>query len=310
MPSALVPVWAAAFLVAYAAGARFSASYGAVGEGTSDAEAAASVHAAVGSPLALAGEGSRLTNASASLGGLSVARVRDPEPEDPGFKMPGLASLERGLPGQALVPSMVPPPGAVYQVKNTEHWRNSPYTKEYVWKFEKVEHGGRVFEVDPTWHPAYGRPKSTIAHLKGKWQSSSFGHQSMHAYDDSGKELFKIRASKNVWFQRRLSFRILPPGSKDNDDALFTIKEDQLGGGWRIYRGRERDQDMIYYCVSYSLPGWDVRFYKSTSESDPPVATIGWGGTKWKLGLNIQAGEDTALILAVSTILHMARGSD
>lgn len=67
---------------------------------------------------------------------------------------------------------------------------------------------------------------------------------------------------------------------------------------------------MIYYCVSYSWPGWDVKCYKSTDESDPPVATIGWGGARWKLGLKVQAGEDTALILAVATTMHMARDAE
>lgn len=130
---------------------------------------------------------------------------------------------------QVLVPALVPGPGEVFEFKNKEKARIVE-TNEYKWMLDEVEQPstGMKQEVD-----------MRIATLKGKWQSNSFGHQSVHAYDESGTEIFKIRRSTNVWnpAQRRWSFRILPPGSKDNAEALFTINKDQFGKGLFLDEG-------------------------------------------------------------------------
>jgi len=193
--------------------------------GTSDAKAADSMNATVNNPGALVEESDSDTDASAAVDVLNVTNVGGPDwkglPMDIQMRMPSLASLQRGLPGEALIPSLVPPPGAVYQMKNKEKTKFLE-TNEYKWELDEVEHGGREYEVD-----------AKVAKLKGKWQSNSFGHKSVHVYDNTGTEIFKIRLSSNVWnpLQRRWSFRILPPGSKSNDDALFTINKDQFGRG-------------------------------------------------------------------------------
>merc|ERR1712004_527345 len=72
----------------------------------------------------------------------------------------------------------------------------------------------------------------------------------------------------------RWSFRILPAGSKSNDDTLFTINRDFFSKGllgvkekWRIYQGRKRDKNMIYYCIGNYI-GWDFKFYRSKWDYD------------------------------------------
>mmetsp|Transcript_49197 Transcript_49197/g.137256 ORF Transcript_49197/g.137256 Transcript_49197/m.137256 type:complete len:252 (-) Transcript_49197:5-760(-) len=251
MPCALAAAWTACLLVRGAAGARMSGGYKAVLEDDSDAKATDSTNGTFENQVASVDES---VGDVTSLGGPKWKDL----PMGIQMKMPNLASLQLGLPGEALIPSLVPPPGVVYQLKNKEKTQFLE-TNEYKWELDEVELGGREFGID-----------AKIARLKGKWQSNSFGHKSVHVYDNTGTEIFKIRLSSNVWnpLQRRWSFRILPPGSKDNDEALFTINKDQFGRGipilwekeeWRIYRGRERDSDMIYYCVGSWL-GWGFKF--------------------------------------------------
>jgi len=169
-----------------------------------------------------------------------------------------------------------------------------------------------------------------VAKLKGKWRSNTFGHQSVHAYDSSGQEIFKIRRSKHVMNprQRRWSYRILPTGSKSNHDTLFTINKDQFGRGlfwqkeeWRIYKGRERDNKMIYYCVG-KYGNWDFKFYRSKSDANHGgrvVAKIeqklnagAFSDSNWlpdKFKIKVYEGADAALILAVSSIIDMVHDS-
>jgi len=313
MPPALAAAWVVCLLIRGADGARMSGAFRAALEDGSDAKATDFTNGTVESQGALVRE---------SIGDVTSVGGRKWKDLPVGIqiKMPSLDSLQLGLSGEALIPSLVPPPGVVYQLKNKEKTQFLE-TNEYKWELDEVELGGREFEID-----------AKIAKLKGKWQSNSFGHKSVHVYDNTGTEIFKIRLSSNVWnpLQRRWSFRMLPPGSKDNDDALFTINKDQFGRGipilwekeeWRIYRGRERDNDMIYYCVGSWL-GWDFKFYKSMEDYDHsarPVAKIkqkmnagaifdnDWLPDKFKL--KVQPGEDTALLLAVSSIIDMTHDS-
>lgn len=146
--------------------------------------------------------------------------------------------------------------------------------------------------------------------MRGTWQSSSFGHMSFHAYDNSGKEIFKIRASTKVWnpLQWRWSFRVLPAGSKDNEDALFTINTDWGTNIWRIYRGHERGDDMVYYCytgtcyksaqVATHLSGNEVASWHYPSQEEKGIASR----------ITVKTGEDTMLLLAVSTVMYMRHG--
>eukprot|EP00440_Ansanella_granifera_P057084 gb/GFBE01061880.1/.p1 GENE.gb/GFBE01061880.1/~~gb/GFBE01061880.1/.p1 ORF type:complete len:183 (+),score=42.79 gb/GFBE01061880.1/:1-549(+) len=170
-----------------------------------------------------------------------------------------------------------------------------------------------------------------IAKLQGKWTSNSFGHQSVHVMDGSGQEVFKIRRSKNVWnpLQWRTSFRILPPGSKDNDDALYTVNKDVWGKGfmwikqeWKIYQGRVRDGKMLYYCVG-GYRGWDFKIYRNPEEYKAhakPIAVIkqklnmgAFVDHDWipdKFTLTVYEGGDSALLLAISSIIDITHDSN
>ena len=113
--------------------------------------------------------------------------------------------------------------------------------------------------------------------FEGKWKSKFFGHGSIHVSDPStGKEFFKIRRSRHAWnpveWVGRFSYRILPPGSKSNKDALFTVNMDKFGRGlawqkeeWRIYRGTQSLGELAYYCVGSYL-GWDMKCYESVQD--------------------------------------------
>jgi hypothetical protein len=222
-----------------------------------------------------------------------------------------LLNLELGFPGQALIPKLVPLPGFTYELKNKED--NDKFKdqvknnekNEYKWELDEIRFPSQRYECELD---------LKIAKLKGKLTSDSFGHKSVHVYDTMGREIFKIRHDKNVWnpLALRWSFRILPPGSKDSSDALFTFNKDVFGRGliglqeeWRIYRGRERDNDMVLYCVG-DYKKHNFVFYRRAEDYDnsaQPVATI--KQKKDKIKLMVPAGEDTALMLAMSTILDM-----
>lgn len=221
-----------------------------------------------------------------------------------------------------LLPVLVPGRGETFVFKNKEKARIVE-TNEYTWELDEVGFPGRARKV---------KADFTFAKLKGKWKSNTFGHQSVHVKDVNGKEMFKIRRSRSRLnpMQLRWSFRILPPGSKDNDDALFTINKDFWGRGipvlwekeeWRIYRGREREDNLMYYCVG-SWMGFDFKFYRSVAEYEHhanPVAKI---EQKRNLGafvdnnlipdkfeLKVYEGADSALLLAVSTIIDIVHDS-
>merc|ERR1719350_475958 len=142
--------------------------------------------------------------------------------------------------------------------------------------------------------------------------------------------IFTFQAAASVMnpTQVRWSFRVLPPGTKAADDAYYTINRDVIGRGtmkwqeiWRIYRGRKRDQQQVYYIVG-SLTGWDYKVYRSETEADadgPPVAQItqargtssvagdgvpGWVSGKYEV--RVKSGGDGGLILTLATILDLA----
>lgn len=165
-----------------------------------------------------------------------------------------------------------------------------------------------------------------FAMLRGKWTSNTFGHQTVRVRDMSGKEVFMIRNSKNVWnpFSLRYSFRIHPPGDKEG--VWYTINKDAIGRGfagmrqeWRVYRGKERDNQMVYYCVG-SYGGWSYTCYKSQSDYDMSLPPIAWTEQEMNAGdfftdfsqwlpdhyrLYTKTGCDSALILALSTVIDM-----
>jgi len=231
-------------------------------------------------------------------------------------------------PQDMLVPALVAPPGSWYQFRVKEKTRIVE-TNEYEWELEEAN--GLMLD----WR---------IAKLVGTWTSSTFGHQAVQVLNPTGKEIFKIRNNKYAWnpFQRRSSWRILPPHSTDSADAWYTINKDKWGRGilwmkdeWRIYRGRERDNDMAYYCVGsyFGMSWWFYRNKRAYDAGEEAIAEIsqkwnagaflGGGGNlgeefgaglgTWlpdKFKLRIKDGEDSALLMAVATIIDIANDSD
>lgn len=243
-------------------------------------------------------------------------------------RMQAILEAKIGARGEPLIPALVPLPGETYVLKNKEKmnameiFTSMAESNQYEWELDEVQD-------DRT-----GRHKVDLhfAKLRGKWTSNSFGHKSVHVLNQQGVEVFKIRAAKHTHnpLKLRWSFRILPPGSKDNADSMFTITKDLIGNGWfwlkhewTIYRGRMKDNgrgqkyDVVYYATG-SYMGWDFKIYHNKEEFDngrPPVASISQklnagailsvGFLPDKFKLTVHSGEDSALLLAMSTIMDM-----
>merc|ERR1719162_2362654 len=82
---------------------------------------------------------------------------------------------------------------------------------------------------------------------------------------------------------------------------------------WRIYRGRKRDGEQVYHCVS-SYTGFSFQCYHSKDEyqnSAEPCAEISQSFARHYVGLNdkfrlkVHEQEDAALLLAASVIVDM-----
>lgn len=90
---------------------------------------------------------------------------------------------------------------------------------------------------------------------------------------------------------------------------------------WKVYRGRERDGNMVMYCVGSYL-GWDFKMYRNKADYDQdrhPIAKIeqkrnlgaivehNWLPDKFKI--KVYEGGDAALALALSSIIDMVHDS-
>lgn len=240
-------------------------------------------------------------------------------------------------PGVSLIPSMVPPSGFEYQfkVKGIHTGTN--------WSLAEVAPTSAAGTLEASWkHPL------ALIHVECNWRSWAYGHKSHHVYSNAdGKELFKIRKTSLGWLksERRTSYRILPPGSKDDEEALFTINEEirshlpivdvvktLLGAEsiFRVYRGRERDNDVVLYAEGkfpnplvggMAAGAGGYTFYESELKSrvlaridqNPMYGTMEYGfaantqNPPDKFTLKVQPGVDAALVLAASTVMDIAR---
>merc|ERR1711953_1611884 len=102
------------------------------------------------------------------------------------------------------------------------------------------------------------------------------------------------------------------------------INRDIMGRGalklqeqWRIFRGRARDNDEVYFCLGAGF-GWSYKVYKSARDIDtgtPAVAHItqatgtgeltGDAMPKWipaRFEIWVGPGEDAALLLCFATV--------
>jgi len=189
-----------------------------------------------------------------------------------------------------------------------------------------------------------------VLRFRGNWASTAFGYRTIKAYDMSNQEVFYFRDTHHAFnpFKRRWSFRVFAPNGHGNEEVLYTINKDVYGRGlffskaeWKIYKGLERDRQMVYYCVG-TYWGWEHKCYHSREDYDqgrrsltirgtegqklPPVATLtqeanagavygGDIGNKFpdKFFINVQPGEDAALLNvfgALVDVVNDASGSD
>jgi len=234
-------------------------------------------------------------------------------PDDPRF-----ASLSIGHDG-VLVPALVPHPGEVFKFKNKEKVRLMELLagdlNEYNW----------VLDADNE----HQNMNLKIASVKGSWKSNTFGHACVKVRDASDKEVFAICRSKNVWnpLQFRDSFRVLPPGG--TGDPLFTVNKDVMGRGmlwvkqaWTVYKGRKRENTPVMFCEGNYI-GWKFKMYKSAADRDSEATPIAEIKQSVNLGavlssefipdkfkIEVHEGADTALVLALSTIIDMVHDSN
>eukprot|EP00933_Yihiella_yeosuensis_P079228 TRINITY_DN9157_c0_g1_i1.p1 TRINITY_DN9157_c0_g1~~TRINITY_DN9157_c0_g1_i1.p1 ORF type:complete len:249 (+),score=59.53 TRINITY_DN9157_c0_g1_i1:121-867(+) len=239
--------------------------------------------------------------------------------DDENFASLGLGNVAGN--GDALVPTLVPPSGKVYEFKvkeQSQFWD----TNKYEWELD-------LDKVNET------EVNKKIAELEGSWYTNrsceTFGHKSVDVKDLSNMLSFVVKRTRSVFnpFGMRYSYRIVPPGPQDDEDSLFTLNKDVFGAGvlgakaeWRIWRGRERDQNLAYYCVG-SYFGFDWKFFKTVEayeKDEEPVAEISQKlnigafinadifGDKFKL--KVRSGEDSALLLAAVTIFDMTKDQE
>jgi len=241
---------------------------------------------------------------------------------------------------ESLLPGMVPPSGFEYRFTV----KGAPTTSTN-WSLAEVAPTSEAGTMEVSWkHPL------ALVHVECNWRSWSHGHRSHHVYSSAdGQELFKIRESSRSWWKskRRTSFRILPPGSKDDDEAIFTINEEintlgivhtvkKIIGGesvFRVYRGREKDNDVVLYAAGafpnpfiggMAAGAGGYTFYESELMStvlaridqNPMYGSMEYGLAAHsqnplrvpdKFTLEVQPGVDAALVLASSVVMDIAR---
>jgi len=238
------------------------------------------------------------------------------------FKPPN-PCMQHGGKGEALIPELVPPPGAVYEFWNKE----KPTLDQLV--FDQLDKNAYNWELESMKFAGIGKAvtQEKIAGLMGKRISNAMGHRNVHVYNLNGTEMFHLRMTKSDFNPTKFkwSFRVLPPGSKSNKDTLFTINRDQWGKGsmwmteeWRVYRGRKRDGELLYYGVGDNY-NHDFAFYRNQTDADSGKGTVlakirqrrnlgyhtRWGGFANHFQLTVNPGEDSALLLVASTAIDI-----
>jgi len=209
-----------------------------------------------------------------------------------------------------LLPSMVPPANTSFEVQSVEQI-DIIESNEYRWAFVGIQSGFQMHTINQ-W----------FASLHGSFFSNALGKRRTSVTNNMGEDLFIIELSNWVGF--RWSWRIMNPA----EEILFTINKDIVGAGflgirdeWRIYRGRQRDDEQIYHVVGGYLE-YEHEFFHSKEEYQNNVApcatarqqtiqlTALQGRVPDSFGVTVREGEDTALLLATTVIIDLVHETE
>lgn len=206
-----------------------------------------------------------------------------------------------------LVPALVPKPGQTLEVMNREAL-DFFESNAYHWNLVSVTDNGET---------TY--PGKWFAEIDGSFFGNKMGWKTTYVNNKQHQRLFTIHLTKHMWNPTRWtwSFRITHPVT---DAILFTVNKDWFGTGafwmrdeWRVYRGEKGDGEQVYYCAS-SLTGYEYWCHHNKAEyqnSVQPAAYFSQSLARDLVGLpdsstlKVEAGEDTALLLATSVIMDM-----
>lgn len=252
-------------------------------------------------------------------GELNQTQAPNPQGFQPVFQNPYAELVVNPGPDGPLIPQLVPPPGQMYHFEVRE-LVNIIEANHYNWVMTGSSPMGRT---DAT--VAAGL---VVSQVRGTWHSSAFGWRRVHVSDASGTPIYDIRNAQNAWnpFSWRWSWRVLPVEATDADDAYYTLNRDKFGRGlfwakeeWFLWRGRERDEQLVYYCLGTWI-GWHYDCYHSKDDylaEAVPIATIdqnfnlaaldGFGSFLPDMfALHVGEGIDSALLLAMLSTIDMS----
>jgi hypothetical protein len=235
---------------------------------------------------------------------------------------PNLLGLQAGGSRGALIPGLVPRRGQKFEIEL--HSRPRP-----VWRLTAIKNvRGRLLQR------YYNGQLASVegGHMK-RCKGLKYGKPCKYfipavVRDKNGRALFSVRSAKRG-FTWAWTFRIMNPHNEDF--PLYTIRRDVYGKGmlgqrgvWRIYRGRESDNILIYYCAEGKVNA-DIAFHHSEEEyrrHTPYVALLShhsaraqmaasnpynasfYGYARDQQMLTVNAGEDTALLLTTAMIIQ------
>eukprot|EP00928_Gymnodinium_smaydae_P076369 TRINITY_DN59390_c0_g1_i1.p1 TRINITY_DN59390_c0_g1~~TRINITY_DN59390_c0_g1_i1.p1 ORF type:complete len:299 (+),score=34.49 TRINITY_DN59390_c0_g1_i1:65-898(+) len=232
--------------------------------------------------------------------------------------------LALGDKGQPLLPGLVVPAGYTYKFGILEN-RSLLERNDYRFVVRKVCQGNMCEKLDA----------EPFMYTVGGWTSNQVGHRTVKVQDRSGKHIFTVRSIRSAAAMpfSRCSYRVFPPNSTDKSDVLFTIFRDAFGQGllwkkdeWRVYRGRKRDNDQIYFGINgyfdtwsktelYKIPGSDYKKHPdkhigTLQKKLNGVTVVGdiydagdWIGDNFKL--EVKEGEDSGVLLMLGMVVDM-----
>jgi len=227
--------------------------------------------------------------------------------------IPDVRGLTVGHRNAALIPALVPKAGMTYEVMNHE---DASRKHGYAWNFVSVKTRGSNRKE----HAGGKNDGLEFAMVDGGFSGGTFNP--LIVKNTEGKDMFLIQNCK-AWSKMKALI-----GSEDFcitdkvDRILFTVSKDKVGRGWmfkkdewRIYRGEKKHDHQLYYCVKSQI-GKDHVFYKSEKDFENNAKEVahsermyesgtGASGPANQYSLSVEAGEDTALLLAATVTIDM-----